>query len=164
MALKTVISHTDPYENIYSVVRGQKDFLLLPPSDSWCLEGKPHLVFWWSLIDLLWHTERTYPHATYSRNAAGRFEVTPSENVPDVRWSSIIDPRKQGALPGEIEPIRVTLLPGDTLYLPVGWWHHVSQKELTIALNWWYDAELRGMTWVLLNYLRNAQEVPSGNN
>jgi jumonji domain-containing protein 7 len=25
----------------------------------------------------------------------------------------------------------------------------------TIAINWWYDVEMRGMTWVWLNFLRN---------
>lgn len=29
----------DPYENIYTVVRGEKHFTLLPPSDGWCLKG-----------------------------------------------------------------------------------------------------------------------------
>ena len=144
-------------------MRGQKDFLLLPPSDSWCLEGKPYICLWTTFTPLILPIERTYPHATYSRGSMGKFHVLPSEDVPDVRWSSIIDPRKQGALPSEIQPIRVTLHPGDTLYLPVGWWHHVSQKELTIALNWWYDAELRGMTWVLLNHLRNPQKIYPGN-
>lgn len=31
---------TDPYENIYTVVRGAKHFTLLPPSEGWCLQGK----------------------------------------------------------------------------------------------------------------------------
>lgn len=33
------IQWLDPYENIYTVVRGEKRFTLLPPSDGWCLKG-----------------------------------------------------------------------------------------------------------------------------
>ena len=35
-----LIATQDPYENIYTVVRGMKHFFLLPPSDGWCLKGK----------------------------------------------------------------------------------------------------------------------------
>ncbi|KAF8974558.1 Clavaminate synthase-like protein [Flammula alnicola] len=139
--------HSDPYENIYTVVRGEKHFFLLPPTDSWCLK------------------ERTYPHATYRRQeSSGILGISPSaEEVPEVRWSSILNPELPGVLPEEISPIQVTLHPGETLYLPVGWWHFVRQSDLTIALNWWYDAELRGMSWILLNFLRNPSQILSGN-
>jgi jumonji domain-containing protein 7 len=50
-------------------------------------------------------------------------------------------------------------MPGETLYLPVGWWHYVRQSGITVALNWWYDAELRGMSWIMLNFLRNPVEI-----
>jgi jumonji domain-containing protein 7 len=45
---------------------------------------------------------------------------------------------------------------GETLYLPAGWWHHVRQSGLSVALNWWYDVEPRGQTWVWLRLLRGA--------
>ncbi|KAF8913904.1 cupin-like domain-containing protein [Gymnopilus junonius] len=139
--------HSDPYENIYTVVQGEKHFFLLPPSDSWCLE------------------ERLYPHATYERQCTSTaLELVPSqEDVPPVRWSSILDPEAPNVLPKGVTPIRVTLHPGETLYLPVGWWHYVRQSDWTIALNWWYDPEMRGMPWVLLNFLRNSKRILSGN-
>jgi len=31
--------HSDPYENIYTVIRGTKHFTLLPPTEGWCLQG-----------------------------------------------------------------------------------------------------------------------------
>ncbi len=31
---------TDPYENIYTVIRGAKHFTLLPPTEGWCLQGQ----------------------------------------------------------------------------------------------------------------------------
>lgn len=35
-----LITSIDPYENIYTVVKGEKRFTLLPPSDGWCLKGR----------------------------------------------------------------------------------------------------------------------------
>lgn len=32
--------HKDPYENCYAVIRGEKTFVLLPPSEYYCLHGK----------------------------------------------------------------------------------------------------------------------------
>jgi len=111
-------------------------------------------------------TERYYPHATYTRQPSSErlLEINPSSgDIPNVRWSSISNPEHSHALPPEILPIRVTLMPGETLYLPVGWWHYVRQSGVTVALNWWYDAELRGMSWIMLNFLRNPVEVLRAN-
>jgi hypothetical protein len=34
----------------------------------------------------------------------------------------------------------VKLKPGDILYLPAYWWHHVrSSKNRNLAVNFWYD-------------------------
>lgn len=138
--------HSDPYENVYTVIRGIKHFFLVPPTDSWSLK------------------EKYYPHAKYKRNpSSGTFVIVPSSDTPDVRWSSIENPELRDALPEEVSPIKVTLHAGETLYLPVGWWHYVRQSGLTIALNWWYDAEMRGMSWVFLNFLRNSYKIESGN-
>lgn len=30
------------------------------------------------------------------------------------------------------------LRPGDVLYLPAGWWHHVRTLEMSITLNFWW--------------------------
>ena len=37
--------------------------------------------------------------------------------------------------------LEITLLPGDLLYLPSLWFHHVQQTQNTIAVNFWYDME-----------------------
>ncbi|KAG6873326.1 hypothetical protein C0995_000479 [Termitomyces sp. Mi166 len=139
--------HSDPYENIYTVLRGAKHFTLLPPTEGWCLK------------------ERHFPHASYRRSSkTGKLFVQPSESTDDIRWSSVSSPHIPGALPPEAHPIHVTLGPSDTLYLPAGWWHHVRQLSgaTTIALNWWYDMEMRGMSWVTLSFLRGINEVLSG--
>ncbi|SJL02025.1 uncharacterized protein ARMOST_05349 [Armillaria ostoyae] len=137
----TTSIHCDPYENIYTVVRGVKYFTLLPPSEGWCLQ------------------ERTYPHAQYVRPSPSAdlcIEPSPA-STPPIRWSSVGNPNFPGALPHEAHPINVALKASETLYLPAGWWHYVQQSdEITIALNWWYDIEMRGMTWVLLTFLRGV--------
>jgi len=139
--------HSDPYENVYTVVRGAKHFTLLPPTEGWCLK------------------ERTYPHAAYKRcPSTSRLTLVPSIGTSEVRWSSITEPHIPGVLPPGAHPIHITLRAGDTLYLPAGWWHHVRQSGgTTIALNWWYDTEMRGMSWVMLSFLRGIGEVPKGN-
>ncbi|KAL0070764.1 hypothetical protein AAF712_001985 [Marasmius tenuissimus] len=143
---------SDPYENIYTVVRGAKHFTLLPPTEGWCLEGRQR-------------SERMYPHATYTRSSEPpALALQPSSpDTPLVRWSSIAEPHLPGALPPDAHPIHITVAAGDTLYLPAGWWHHVRQSGVTIALNWWYDMEMRGMSWVLLSFLRTLKDVPDGN-
>ncbi|KAF9247051.1 cupin-like domain-containing protein [Melanogaster broomeanus] len=143
----TTSIHSDPYENVYTVIRGTKHFTLLPPTEGWCLE------------------ERLYPHAVYSRaDVSSELQLIPSSPETRVRWSSVSDPHLPNALPPEAHPIHITLNAGETLYLPVGWWHHVRQSgDVTIAVNWWYDAEIRGMNWIWLNMLREGENVPPGN-
>ncbi|OSD04660.1 Clavaminate synthase-like protein [Trametes coccinea BRFM310] len=145
---KSVTSiHSDPYENIYTVLRGSKQFTLLPPTEGWCLK------------------ERRYPHATYVRSpVTSQLELVPSPaETPLVRWSSVTDPTDPTALPAEAHPIHITVNAGETLYLPAGWWHYVCQRGFTVAVNYWYDMEGRGMSWVWLNFLRDTEEPPLGN-
>jgi jumonji domain-containing protein 7 len=127
------------------------------------------------------YAEHQYPHATYVRDDTGGLVFQPSKDVPPIRWSSIKDPHIPGALPEGAHPIHVSLHAGDAvssllsafwptsedafwfqLYLPAGWWHHVRQggttEEPTIAVNWWYDVEMRGMSWVWLSFLRGRDD------
>lgn len=104
--------------------------------------------------------ERTYPHAQYKRSSpTSSLVLVPSpESTPSVRWSSISDPNLPGALCAEAHPIEITVRPGESLYLPAGWWHYVRQSEVTVAVNYWYDLESRGSSWVWLNLLRGSTE------
>lgn len=116
-----------------------------------------------------------YPHATYTRTSptSALSLALPSSTTPSIRWSSITNPHLSDTLPPEAHPIHISLEAGETLYLPAGWWHHVRQgrdgnlegqeKDKTIAINWWYDFEGRGMGWVWLAFLR-GEKVPDGNN
>ncbi|KAI0732763.1 Clavaminate synthase-like protein [Irpex lacteus] len=132
--------HSDPYENIYSVIRGSKTFTVFPPTEGWCME------------------ERIYPHATYLRvgNDSELVLVPSEDSASPVRWSSIIDPTDPRAVSSDAHPITITVQAGESLYLPAGWWHYVRQSEMTIAVNYWYDMESRGSSWVWLNLLRGG--------
>ncbi|KAG8853940.1 hypothetical protein FRB91_004210 [Serendipita sp. 411] len=135
---KSVTSvHSDPYENIYSVARGTKIFTLYPPTEGWCLK------------------EKHYPHAQWHRDQDGRLklEVSPGKTV---RWSSVQDATEP--LP-PARSITVIVREGQMLYLPPGWWHYVQQLPdkhgKVIAVNYWYDMEMKGHHWVFLSLLRS---------
>jgi len=44
-------------------------------------------------------------------------------------------------LTGCPEPDEVILEPGDALFIPAGWLHHVTSKERTVALSHWWSSE-----------------------
>lgn len=110
-------------------------------------------------------SERRYPHATYQRSPkTSQLAIVPSgPEVPLVRWSSVIDPNASGAFPPDAHPITITVSVGESLYLPAGWWHHVRQSGVTVAVNYWYDVEGRGSSWVWLNLMRGLEEPPLAN-
>ena len=74
------------------VVRGEKRFTLLPPTDGYAI------------------SERFYPHAQFRRSSDGSFEISPSPaDTPLVRWSSLPDRGLLESLPEEVRPIEVTV-------------------------------------------------------
>ncbi|KAG8703869.1 hypothetical protein FRC08_002584 [Ceratobasidium sp. 394] len=134
--------HSDPYENIYTVVRGSKHFTLLPPTEGYTLH------------------EQRVPHARYTRSSpSSPLHLDLLDPPSSVRWAST-DPS------GHNHALRVTVQAGESLYLPAGWWHHVAQtgddEGVCVAVNWWYDVEMSGMKWVWLAFLRRMA-APEGN-
>jgi jumonji domain-containing protein 7 len=107
-------------------------------------------------------SERMYRRARYECGPSSQ-ELTISATEGEVRWSSVKDPSTASAVPGT-RAIDVTVKAGQSLYLPAGWWHYVRQTNdatgKCVALNWWYDMEMSGANWVLLNFLRGDVPVP----
>ncbi|KAG8746854.1 hypothetical protein FRC10_003376 [Ceratobasidium sp. 414] len=131
----------NPYENIYTVVRGSKHFVLLPPTEGYTLD------------------EQRVPHARYTRTSpSSPLHLESLVPASSVRWASV-DPT------GHEHALRVVVREGESLYLPGGWWHHVAQtgdgEGVCIAVNWWYDVEMSGMKWVWLAFLRRMA-APEG--
>lgn len=122
--------HKDPYENIYCVVSGYKDFILIPP------------------VDLQWVPRAKYPSALYKLNHQNEVVIDPivdDDKEPiSVEWVSI-DPLKPDLdkypdyAKASVFEVRVNA--GDILYLPSLWYHHVRQSHKCIAVNFWYDMD-----------------------
>ncbi|XP_065195925.1 bifunctional peptidase and (3S)-lysyl hydroxylase Jmjd7-like [Sycon ciliatum] len=117
--------HKDHYENLYCVVRGEKHFILLPPTDRPLI---PHMK---------------YASARYQLDLASReFSVVDEKDHGVIPWIPL-DPQKpdlnRWPQYRHAHPLRCTLKAGDMLFLPSMWYHHVSQSQGAIAVNYWYD-------------------------
>jgi jumonji domain-containing protein 7 len=134
--------HKDHYENFYFVVKGEKHFTLLPPTDLYFLhEGKYKAATY------------KYKHkgaTEYSDDLEpeGDFEIVEDEPSYEVPWLAV-DPEKPDCdkFPEakSLKPIRCVVREGEMLYLPSMNYHRVAQgadKEgRTIAVNYWFDME-----------------------
>lgn len=145
--------HRDPYENLYLVLKGQKIFRLWAPVDEV------------SMPTTLVSTGR------YQYNEVDgepRFDLHVNDDDAQIPWVNF-DPlspldghqsANQSGIPGRM--VQVTVKEGQILYLPAGWYHHVSQtcgmwddgsQAPCIAVNYWYDQEYEGDRYVLRQFL-----------
>ncbi|XP_008217295.2 bifunctional peptidase and (3S)-lysyl hydroxylase Jmjd7 [Nasonia vitripennis] len=140
--------HKDPYENIYCVISGEKEFILHPPTD------------------LPWIPYKNYPCAIYKEVEPGKWITKPinssviftqtnesgksqsdarTENDTDTLSWIAVDPLspdyKKYPRYKKANRISVKVSKGDILYLPSLWFHHVKQSHACIAVNYWYDME-----------------------
>lgn len=185
----------DPYENIYTVIRGSKTFILYPPTEFYCLHGQsvrielsihsawpsPSLKCSPLLLpgDGTLPAEQVYPSASFAFTPPSSFTLTPSNPTLHTPWIPL-DPLSPSPLHTRhslARPYTVTLNPGDSLYLPALWFHHVSQRagpgptaadrELVIAVNWWSDMRMEGHLWAATQLVRrltlslDGREEPS---
>ncbi len=129
--------HSDPYENIYAVIRGEKRFTLLPPTDVHRLyRARDVRVGRYCVADdagdgITWRVELEEPA---QRVSWARVDPHP-RGEGAVEGAAAAFPRFFGGAP----PVEVTLRPGELLYLPSLWAHHVEQSDGTMAVNWWHD-------------------------
>ncbi|XP_061650390.1 bifunctional peptidase and (3S)-lysyl hydroxylase JMJD7 isoform X2 [Phyllopteryx taeniolatus] len=118
--------HKDPYENLYCVISGQKDFILLPPTD------RPFIPY------------GLYQPAVYRQKDDGDFEVVDQHDREKVPWIPVdpLDPDLE-RYPAyrRARPLRCSVRAGEMLYLPSLWFHHVRQSHGCIAVNFWYDMD-----------------------
>ncbi|XP_075160117.1 jumonji domain containing 7 [Haematobia irritans] len=131
--------HKDPYDNLYCVISGYKDFILLPPH---CLPFIP---------------KQEYPTGVYKLNEeTNQYHIEPlltqHEDTNEVNeqkpllteWISI-DPLspdlEKYPMFSKVQPLHVRVNAGDLLFLPNYWYHHVRQSHKCIAVNFWYDME-----------------------
>ncbi|PHH81170.1 hypothetical protein CDD80_2 [Ophiocordyceps camponoti-rufipedis] len=98
-------THKDNFENIFVQVKGRKHFVLLPPLCHACMN------------------EKLLPQARYVRTGRG-LTLRPddqSEPVPFATWDPDHPTKESTPVSHLARPLRVTLEPGDMLYLPAMW-------------------------------------------
>jgi len=129
-----VRTHFDLFENIACVVGGRRRFTLFPP------EQAPNLYL-------------------------GPVDFTPS-GVP-VSMVSLLEP-DLARFPRFVEALRnaqsAEITPGDALYIPYGWWHHVeSLTPFNVLVNyWWNTAPRMGNPFgVLLHAALTLRDMPA---
>ncbi|KIW03643.1 hypothetical protein, variant [Verruconis gallopava] len=153
--------HKDPYENIYVQVLGQKHFVLLPPIESACVNEQLHPAATYKC---------RYPGIAYELGNVELFPTldNPAAQVPFAAWDPDLPEVNATAFSSLSRPMRVTLEPGDMLYLPALWYHKVSQscnKEgLCCAVNYWYDMEYSGSFYPLSTFSRRISLLATSGN
>ncbi|XP_028677523.2 bifunctional peptidase and (3S)-lysyl hydroxylase JMJD7 [Erpetoichthys calabaricus] len=118
--------HKDHYENLYCVISGEKQFILIPPSD------RPFVPY------------ELYHPATFHEQEDGTFSIVEEECVDKVPWIPL-DPLnpdlEQFPEYPNARPLTCTVKAGEMMFLPSLWFHHVQQSHGCIAVNFWYDME-----------------------
>ncbi|KIW88465.1 uncharacterized protein Z519_11034 [Cladophialophora bantiana CBS 173.52] len=170
-------THRDPYENLYLVVKGRKRFVLFSPVEEVCLHAQRVRTGRWRWV-----------FVDDDDGEKGKFEVVMDDDDDDddddgnddndndnrIPWIPIDPLRPPPATSQKFpyyrhaRPLSVTVSEGEILYLPAGWFHHVSQEcgfwkgheqgdndDATamvapcIAVNYWFDMDYSGEKHVM---------------
>lgn len=102
--------HHDPYHNLLCQVVGTKRVLLYPHNSG----------------DYSSNISRMYPHT--DPLLFNTSQVDP-ENLEIIKFPLFSD----------VSGLVATLKPGDMLFIPRGWWHHVRALEVSFSVSFWWD-------------------------
>ncbi|XP_026320087.1 uncharacterized protein LOC113230391 [Hyposmocoma kahamanoa] len=122
--------HKDPYENIYCVIDGYKDFILIPPTDLPFVPYKKYPKAEFLLKGPSWEIVRLEQGDEFLPSTLPWISVDPV-NPDYTKYPQFKRAHKY----------HIRLNKGDCLYLPSLWFHHVRQSHGCIAVNYWYDME-----------------------
>ncbi len=152
-------THRDPYENLYLVLKGQKTFRL------------------WAPVDEVSMPIRMVPTGRYTYaelHGEPRFDVQVNDSCEQIPWVDLDPLIEQASIYGNPIPAKtghvhqVTVGEGQILFLPAGWYHHVSQKcgrwsdgskAPCIAVNYWYDQDYESDSYILRQLVSNMVEA-----
>jgi len=157
--------HSDPFDNIYTVVRGSKTFTLHPPCDAFffCKTNFPTAS--WRARE---EDDDGDDAASAAMIPAVELVPTPDASPAHIPWIPITHPASPAPTypryASAPSPFRVRVEAGDQLYLPRGWLHHVEQAEdeegVCIAVNAWYEGwEGMGLNWGWTEYATRINEL-----
>ena len=108
--------HYDNYDNVLVVLAGRKVVkLLAPPTHSYSRNAGCHVT-----------RPRLFAAGTDASNHCRQVNLGAGLEV-DLRECQ--------------DPDEVVLEPGNALFIPAGWLHHVTSKERTVALSHWWSPE-----------------------
>eukprot|EP00929_Paragymnodinium_shiwhaense_P119879 TRINITY_DN91793_c0_g1_i1.p1 TRINITY_DN91793_c0_g1~~TRINITY_DN91793_c0_g1_i1.p1 ORF type:complete len:516 (-),score=130.81 TRINITY_DN91793_c0_g1_i1:6-1499(-) len=125
--------HYDYEDNFLTMLRGEKDVLLFPPSDKEKVYNKALLEIGSSF-------------SPDSRRQECNYRVMPKPNKNHCELNELrpqMDVDAEHAEYALANGTMVTLRPGETLYIPAGWFHAVRTRPangLALAVNGWLDA------------------------
>jgi jumonji domain-containing protein 7 len=146
--------HSDPYENLYVVVRGRKRFYLTPPGEGWFYCKTKFATASWVPRN---SSDQCQEEGEDGTSKVPEVELRPDEPEAQIPWHPVPHPQhippevleRYARLNDRPKPYEVTVEAGDMLYLPRGWLHHVEQEEdeegLCVAVNSWFDDVDGGM-------------------
>ena len=130
-----VATHHDQVENIACVVAGRRRFTLFPPEQVGSLYMGPF-------------------HITPAGAAVSMAHVTQPDLERFPRFADALD----AALTAELEP-------GDAIYIPYGWYHHVEAlSPLNLLVNYWWNPARRdvGSPWdALMHGMVALRQLPA---
>lgn len=141
--------HKDPYENLYAVVEGKKIFEICHPMMLCFMEYEEYDTFSWregrarSRLEEAPKEDASEPPKEDASNLKSTIFQNwhlKNENFKTNWLKSIKDTDKVKIYKVEIEP-------GDLFYLPAFWFHKVSQEDMTLAVNYWYDVDYLGPSY-----------------
>merc|ERR1712071_179753 len=118
--------HYDPLDNLYMQMVGSKHILLYAPSDSMGNNTDKYSDF--DDHDQDYHKDSNW----YYAGANGEQYNTSPINVEDPDLNLYPNfARAPPAMEGIVNP-------GDVVYIPKKWWHHVRSLKTSISVNTWW--------------------------
>jgi len=161
--------HKDHYENMYCVVKGQKNFTLLPPTDLPYLYKKEYKAGNFVIEQEVEHVSPILIPVSgefYNDKADWKISLSAESKVA---WVPL-DPDRYDVLEKfpkfkYASPLRISVKAGEVLYLPSLVYHRVSQQahkdEATIAINYWFDMkfDLKYCYYKFLEGVVNIEKV-----
>lgn len=110
-----VATHNDPTDNVAVVAAGRRRFTLFPPSAEPDLYMGPH-------------------HPTPAGARISMVHVTAPDLDRFPRFASALEVAQEAELS-----------PGDAIFIPCGWYHHVEALErFNVLVNYWWDSSEDG--------------------